>query len=247
MTEKKFIEYYTRFIQFAIKLAKKARRYGIETLEDELEDIDETEKVFKDGLRLIVDGTDSAIADEIMTNMAGQEKDKNMRLYKTIQKRAVLGIQAGVKINMLYKLLNSYAALPPKEERKIDILIMRDEPEPEANDATREQIDIIEDDPGLAETVKNQTFVFDNIARLNDHAIQKILRETDSLDLAKALKAASEESRSKIYRNLSKRAAAMIREDMEYMGPIRRNDAEEAQQKIISIIGQLADNSEIIV
>jgi flagellar motor switch protein FliG len=247
MTGKKFIKHYTRFIQLAIRLVGKAKRHGIVSLEEEVEDIDETEHIFKKGLYLIIDGTNPATVNEILTNMAEHEKDKTMRLYKTIQKRAVLGIQTGESVRVLYKVLSSLAGLPPNEEKKIDILIMESDSEPEKEEATPAEIEIIEDDPKLTESVKNQTFVFDDIARLTDQAIQRIFREIDSMDLAKALKAASEEARNKVYKNLSKRAASMLREDMEYMGPIRRSEAEEAQQKIISIIGQLADSNEIII
>ena len=90
-------------------------------------------------------------------------------------------------------------------------------------------------------------FVFEDIVLLDDKAIQKTLRELDNSDLAKALKAVDTEVQDKIYRNMSKRAAALLREDMEFMGPVRLKDVEEAQQKIVNIIRKLEEEGEIVV
>ena len=104
-----------------------------------------------------------------------------------------------------------------------------------------------EEDPELAEEIKKKMFVFEDIVLLDDKAIQKTLRELDNQDLAKALKAVDTEVQEKIFRNMSKRAAALLREDMEFMGPIRLKDVEEAQQKIVNIIRKLEEDGEIIV
>jgi hypothetical protein len=81
----------------------------------------------------------------------------------------------------------------------------------------------------------------------DDRAVQKILRETDSNVLTKALKISTPELREKFFKNMSARAAAMIQEDLEYMGPIRAKDAEEAKQKIISIAEHLEETGEIVL
>jgi flagellar motor switch protein FliG len=104
-----------------------------------------------------------------------------------------------------------------------------------------------EDDPELAEEIKKRMFVFEDIVTLDDRSIQRVLREVDSRELALALKAASEEVAERIYKNMSKRAAEMMKEDIEYMGPVRLRDVEEAQQKIVSIIRKLEEAGEIIV
>jgi len=104
-----------------------------------------------------------------------------------------------------------------------------------------------EDDPELAEEIKKRMFVFEDIVLLDDRAIQKVLREVDTAELAKALKAVDSEVQDKIYRNMSKRAATLLKEDMDYMGPIRLKDVEEAQQKIVSIIRKLEEQGEIVV
>ncbi len=101
--------------------------------------------------------------------------------------------------------------------------------------------------PELAEEIKKRMFIFEDIVLLDDRSIQKVLREVDTQDLAKALKGVDAEVQEKIYRNMSKRAATLLREDMDFMGPIRLRDVEEAQQKIVNIIRKLEESGEIIV
>ena len=104
-----------------------------------------------------------------------------------------------------------------------------------------------EEDPELAEEIKKKMFVFEDIVLLDDKAIQKTLRELDNQDLSKALKAVDTEVQDKIFRNMSKRAASLLREDIEFMGPIRLKDVEDAQQKIVNIIRKLEDEGDIVV
>ena len=82
---------------------------------------------------------------------------------------------------------------------------------------------------------------------LDDRAIQRVLREVENKDIATALKGANEEVQNVIFKNLSQRLAAMIKEDMEFMGPVRMKDVEEAQQKIVGIIRKLEDAGEIVI
>jgi flagellar motor switch protein FliG len=89
-------------------------------------------------------------------------------------------------------------------------------------------------------------FVFDDIILFTDREIQKILREVDSQELCMAIKGEDVEVQDKIFRNMSKRAVAMLKEDMEYMGPIRKVDHEFAQRKIMEIIDHLDDIGEIV-
>jgi flagellar motor switch protein FliG len=101
--------------------------------------------------------------------------------------------------------------------------------------------------PELAEEIKKLMFVFEDIVLLDDRSLQLVLREIESKDLGLALKASSTEVADKIYKNMSKRAAEMLREEIEYMGPVRIRDVEEAQQKIVNVIRRLEDSGEIIV
>ena len=102
-------------------------------------------------------------------------------------------------------------------------------------------------DADLAEGIRQKMFVFEDIVLLDDRAIQKVLREVDTGELAKALRGVEAEVQDKIFRNMSKRAAGMLKEEMEYMGPVRLKDVEETQQKIVSIIRKLEDQGEIVV
>ncbi|TZE83630.1 flagellar motor switch protein FliG [Calorimonas adulescens] len=102
-------------------------------------------------------------------------------------------------------------------------------------------------DVELAEEIKKRMFVFEDIVHLDNRSIQRVLREVDNHDLALALKGASEDVAKVLYANISKRLAEMIQEDIQYMGPVRLRDVEEAQQRIVNIIRSLEDAGEIII
>ena len=91
------------------------------------------------------------------------------------------------------------------------------------------------EEPELADEIRKKMFVFEDILSLDDKSIQRVLREVDNNELAVALKGSNEEVQNVIFNNLSKRLVTMIKEDMEYMGPVRMKDVEEAQQKIVNI------------
>ena len=102
-------------------------------------------------------------------------------------------------------------------------------------------------DSELAEEIRQRMFVFEDIVTLDNRSIQRFLREVDNNDLILALKGASEEVSRVIFANMSKRLQDMIKEDMEYLGPVRLRDVENAQQKIVNIIRQLEEAGEIII
>lgn len=103
------------------------------------------------------------------------------------------------------------------------------------------------EDPELAEKIRQSMFVFEDVITLDDVSIQRVLREVESKDLALALKGCSEEVANAVFRNQSKRAAASLKEDIEFLGPVRLMDVEKAQQKIVGIIRRLEDAGEIII
>ena len=103
------------------------------------------------------------------------------------------------------------------------------------------------EEPELADEIRKKMFVFEDILSLDNRAIQRVLRDVDNHDLALALKGATEEVQNVILNNLSTRLASMIKEDMEYMGPVRMKDVEDAQQKIVNIIRKLEDSAEIVI
>ncbi|MDE5699900.1 MAG: flagellar motor switch protein FliG, partial [Lachnospiraceae bacterium] len=103
------------------------------------------------------------------------------------------------------------------------------------------------EEPELADEIRKKMFVFEDILLLDDRAIQRVLRDVDNNDLAIACKGSTEEVQNAIFGNMSKRLAEMIKEDMEFMGPVRMKDVEEAQQKIVNIIRKLEDSAEIVI
>ncbi len=103
------------------------------------------------------------------------------------------------------------------------------------------------EEPELADEIRKKMFVFEDILLLDDRAIQRVLRDVDNNDLAIACKGSNEEVQTRIFNNMSKRLAEMIKEDMEFMGPVRMKDVEEAQQKIVNIIRKLEDSAEIVI
>lgn len=102
-------------------------------------------------------------------------------------------------------------------------------------------------DKDLVEQIKDLMFVFEDIVKLEDRAIQRILREVDNKDLAMSLKGSNQEVKDKIFKNMSERARIMLTDDMEYMGPVRAKDVQECQSKIVGIIRMLESSGEIVV
>jgi len=102
-------------------------------------------------------------------------------------------------------------------------------------------------DPELAEEIKKRMFVFEDIVILDNRAIQRVIREVDHEDLRLALKVASDEVKEVVFRNMSQRMATTLKEEMEYMGPVRLRDVEEAQTRIVSVIRRLEEIGEIII
>jgi flagellar motor switch protein FliG len=103
------------------------------------------------------------------------------------------------------------------------------------------------EDPELVEEIRRLMFVFEDVKMIDDKAIQRIMKELDNKEVALALKMASEELKDKFLSNVSSRGAEMIREDMEFMGPVRVSDVEAAQQRIVDIVRRLEDSGEIVI
>ncbi|KTR59460.1 flagellar motor switch protein FliG [Exiguobacterium indicum] len=102
-------------------------------------------------------------------------------------------------------------------------------------------------DPELAEEIKKRMFVFEDIVTLDARAIQRIIREVSNEDLLLSLKVSSDDVKDMVYRNMSQRMVESFKEDMEFMGPVRLRDVEEAQSRIVGIIRRLEDMGEIVV
>lgn len=102
-------------------------------------------------------------------------------------------------------------------------------------------------DPELAEEIKKRMFIFEDIVTLDSRAIQRVIREVENDDLLLALKAASEEVKEIIYRNMSQRMVDNYKDELEYMGPVRLRDVEEAQTRIVAVIRRLEESGEIVI
>jgi flagellar motor switch protein FliG len=107
--------------------------------------------------------------------------------------------------------------------------------------------DLEDRDPELADEIARLMFTFEDMIHVDDAGIQRALREIESKDLALALKGSNEDLKAKIFRNMSARAAEMIKEEIEFMGPVRMKNVEEAQQKIVSVLRRLEESGELIV
>ena len=109
-------------------------------------------------------------------------------------------------------------------------------------------LEMLEDDnPDLADEIRRKLFTFEDIIKLEDRAIQRVLREIDSKKVALALKTANDELKEKIFANMSQRAGEMLREDMEFLGPVRLKDVEQSQQEIVNTVRRLEEDGEIII
>ncbi|TYO95486.1 flagellar motor switch protein FliG [Desulfallas thermosapovorans] len=102
-------------------------------------------------------------------------------------------------------------------------------------------------DPELTEEIRKLLFVFEDIVKLPDSSIQRVLREVDPKDLARAMRASNEDVQERVFKNMSKRASDMLRDEIKYMGPVRLRDVEESQQRIVQIIRRLDESGEIII
>ena len=103
------------------------------------------------------------------------------------------------------------------------------------------------DNPELAEEIKKLMFVFEDIVQIDDRSLQLVLRQVETKDLSLALKATPQEVAEKVFKNMSTRTADMLREEIEFMGPVKIRDVEEAQQKVVGVIRVLEDKGEIVI
>jgi flagellar motor switch protein FliG len=117
------------------------------------------------------------------------------------------------------------------------------------NSATAKMIleHIEQQDPQLSGEIKRLMFLFEDLLYVDDRGIQRILREVDKRELALALKVVDEKLKDKVLRNMSERARDLLREELQYMGPVRLKEVESAQTRIVEIVKQLEDQGEIVI
>jgi flagellar motor switch protein FliG len=107
--------------------------------------------------------------------------------------------------------------------------------------------EIEENDADMAAQIKQKMFVFEDLVLVDDRGFQKLLRRVETVELAIALKAASEEVKNKVFKNMSERAGAMLQEEMEDIGPVRMKEVSDAQNGITNIIQEMEAKGEIII
>jgi hypothetical protein len=246
MTRDEFITGYYKFSARAIKLAEKARREGLLMLEKEIDyDKYNQRDIFEYSLRFVVDGTDAVIIRDIIEIIIKQEEDKYARRLMEIKGEAVLSIQAGYNTRIIAYKLNAFTDLTLTDDPIIQKFV--DEMD-NTGKFSEDEIDALMGGYNKktdAEEPENTDF--DILGTLDDRSIQIVIREVDRIELAKALKSVKRETFKKILRSMSKRAARMLFEDMENIGPVRLADVKQAQEIFVSIMRHLEDVGEITV
>ena len=146
-------------------------------------------------------------------------------------------------------LQNQLIAMGGKEGKKVGGITAVAEILNAVDRATEEEVlsEIEEESAQMAEDIRNLMFVFEDIKGLDDRAVRELLKEVSNEELTQALKGASEELRDKFFRNLSERAASMIQEDLEIMGPVRLAEVESAQQNVVKTVRRLEAEGKIAI
>jgi flagellar motor switch protein FliG len=195
-------------------------------------------------IALILAYLDADQASQVLSSLPAEQQSDIARRIALMDRTSpeVLKVVEGVLKERLSSVVQQDFAVAGGIQALVDIL----------NNADRSTEKLIleeleKEDPKLADEIRKRMFIFEDINSLDNASIQRIIRDVDSKDLALALKGSSEEVRERIFRNISKRAAEMLREDLEFMGPVRLREVEEAQQRIVAVIRRLDETGEIIL
>ena len=184
------------------------------------------------------------VASDIVANLPDELKTDVAVRVATLEKVNVDMIEEvnDVFIEILKTKKSSMANISGGVDRLAEILNQTDE-------ISSELIlnEIEDNDAEMAAQIKQKMFVFDDLVLVDDRGFQKLLRKIETVELAIALKAASEDVKEKVFKNMSERAGAMLREEMEDLGPVRMNEVTDAQTAITSIIQEMEVKGEIII
>ena len=195
-------------------------------------------------IALIVSHLDQDRASEILVGLPAEKQVEVVRRVANMEQTnpaLVQEVEAGLE-DRLANMLSSSSERVGGIKAVAEVLNLCD------RNTERNIMDGIEtDSPDLVENIRRLMFVFEDVRYVNDRGIQTVLKEIDNDLLALALKTASEDLRDKIFSNMSERAAEVVREDMEYMGPVRLSDVEAAQQRIVDIVRRLEDAGDLII
>jgi hypothetical protein len=236
MTHDDFIAEYYKVSERAIQLSEKARKEGLLSLEESIdyEKLDQRD-IFEYDLIFVVDGADVSITKDILSRIIEQEDDKYTRRLMDIKLEAAISIQCGDNTLILASKLYAFTDIALADDPIFKIIDRE-------KDAYLESFY-----EKVSHDKKFSSDPFNEILKLDNRAIQKMIREVDCCELGKVLKSVDAVVLKRIFQNMTKRAAQMLMEDMEYMGPIRLKDVQDAQRKIFSIIHHLSDTGEIII
>jgi hypothetical protein len=244
-----------KLIASVISLAEKARRMGLLVLEDDLPHL--KDPLLKKGLQLVVDGTDPVLVRDILSVLMHSSNYKGIKLLKTvITIEGVLSIQSGDNPRIVADKLSVFLGKDvdlwnkywnKQSQKHENESMITDEVSAEAGLHTEETMPPADRAGEIPVSTIVGNLKFDQLADFNDGHIQKILRETDTQDLARALKGCSGKVGNKIFKNMSQRAAVLLKEDVDYMGPVRVDDVVHSQEKILNVALKLATAGEILI
>jgi flagellar motor switch protein FliG len=195
-------------------------------------------------LALILGHLHSEQAAELLSNLpAGVRPEVLMRLAK------LEAVPEEMLVEVDKVLQNQLIAMGGKEGKKVGGVQSVAEILNAVDRSTEEEVlaEIEEESAQMAEEIRNLMFVFDDIRTLDDRSIRELLKEISNEDLTMSLKGASEDLQEKFFKNLSERAATMIKEDLEIMGPVRLSDVESAQQNVVKTVRRLEVENRIII
>lgn len=195
-------------------------------------------------LALIVGHMRSEKAAELLVNLpAGVRSEVLMRLAR------LEAVPEDMLMEVDKVLQSQLIAMGGKEGKKVGGVQAVAEILNAVDRATEEEVlsEIEEDSAQMAEDIRNLMFVFEDVKALDDRGMRELLKEISNEDLTMALRGAAPDLREKFFKNMSERAATMIREDLEIMGPTRLSDVEEAQQNVVKTVRRLETEGRVIV
>jgi hypothetical protein len=221
MTKEEFKTRYNGILARALAVNEKVRRYGIESLEENI-DTEKCEKrdVFEYGLRLATDGKKTEEIGQILAEIVNKETDGDKKKLMAIQKDAILAIREGWNTRLVMLLINSHVSL--------DIHNV-------VTDELPEIVSLCPSPKDIEYKIYPCADGFAEILALEDDFVKKLMRELYSQELAAAIRHADKDLKNVFFRNMSEKAAEMLWEDIEYLGDVEPERAKECQQKIIDM------------
>jgi hypothetical protein len=235
MTKEEFKSQYNEILARALAVNEKRMRYGPKSLEENInynESLPALEKEkcgkkdpFEYGMRLMVDGKEAEEIEPVLDEVVNKETDSDKKKLLTIKKEAIMAIIREWNTRLVLYLINSLVSLEihdlSKEDDMPDLYSLC----PDPKDAEYEIYECAEG--------------FIKILDMDDHFIQRLMRELDSQELAIAIRHTEKELKDVFFRNMSEKAVEMLWEDMDYLGDVEPERVIEYQQKIVEIINAL--------